>query len=95
MLSSQNRRDESPVVVPFVPFRCPKCRRHRPDTYGKAGRVRYHQCTSCGTKYRSYELDAAQVSPAAVASMILPAAGPQGRDQNGALAANLAREVRA
>lgn len=47
--------------VPFVPHRCPFCRKHKPFTYGRYGRVRYHRCQACNRKYRSVELGAADV----------------------------------
>lgn len=53
--------DTLPVVA-FLPFRCPSCGRHKPFTFNVRGRIRSHQCQSCGTKYRSWEIDAAQVA---------------------------------
>lgn len=54
--------DEDQVpCVPYVPFRCPYCGRHRPYTHGSRGKIRYHKCNSCGRRYRSYELDATAV----------------------------------
>jgi len=50
-----NEDDQVPMV-PFVPFRCPHCGRHKPFTYGVVGRVRYHKCQACGKKYRSLEV---------------------------------------
>jgi len=49
-------------VVAFLPFRCPSCGRHKPFTFNVRGRIRSHQCQSCGTQYRSWEIDAAQVA---------------------------------
>jgi hypothetical protein len=49
--------DDQTPLVPFVPFRCPNCKRHKPRTHGVRGRIRYHTCGACGTKYRSIELD--------------------------------------
>jgi hypothetical protein len=62
-------------AVPYVPFRCPSCGKHKPRTYSvraNAGQrtVRYHRCLSCGVKYRSFELTAqtmrlwTQIAPA-------------------------------
>ena len=41
--------------VPFVPFRCPRCGRHKPQTYAVRGRIRYHRCLSCACVYKSVE----------------------------------------
>lgn len=49
-------------VVPYVPFRCPACARHKPFTGNVRGRLRTHVCQACGTKYRSLEVDASAVS---------------------------------
>jgi transcription elongation factor Elf1 len=54
--------DDQLPAVPFVPFRCPACNRHKPFTYGRVGKTRYHQCQSCGQKYRSFEKPATDVS---------------------------------
>lgn len=49
-------------AVPFVPFRCPSCKAHKPRTYSvrkqpRGGRTtRYHRCQACGQVYRSFEL---------------------------------------
>lgn len=51
-------------VVPFVPFRCPNCRRHKPRTYSQRGRTRLHRCQACGAKYRSLEVDPEDLSDA-------------------------------
>ena len=61
----QNNRDddlhESVLpVVPFVPYRCPACKRHRVKTSNTRGRIRQHLCLACGMKYRSLELDPAE-----------------------------------
>lgn len=48
-------------IVPYVPFRCPNCNRHKPFTSNVRGRVRQHRCQACGMRYRSYELDATAV----------------------------------
>ena len=42
--------------VPFVPFRCPRCGRHKPRTSNVRGRLRQHICQACGQDYRSWEL---------------------------------------
>jgi hypothetical protein len=47
---------DSSIVVPFVPFRCPRCGKHKPLTYGRRGTLRYHLCRACGCKYRSREI---------------------------------------
>lgn len=57
-----NLHDSVLPVVPFVPFRCPSCGRHRPFTGNVRGRLRRHVCQACGTKYRSYELPAEAVT---------------------------------
>lgn len=58
-----NRRDFDSSIrcVPFVPFRCPNCGKHKPFTYGVHGKMRYHKCGACGEKYRSWELSAGDV----------------------------------
>lgn len=48
-------------VVPFVPFRCPRCGKNKPLTYAVRGRLRYHLCRACGCKYRSRELAASEI----------------------------------
>lgn len=48
-------------IVPFVPFRCPTCGRHKPFTYKVRGRLRYHRCQHCNQKYRSFEVGADSV----------------------------------
>ncbi len=47
--------DNSPLV-PFVPFSCPDCKQHKPRTHRQQGKIRYHQCGHCGTRYRSIQL---------------------------------------
>lgn len=54
--------DQLPIV-PFVPFRCPQCGRHKPFTNTVRGRMRYHRCQHCGTKYRSFELSSDSIGP--------------------------------
>lgn len=41
--------------VTFRPVRCPQCRRRKPRTYGRYGRVRYHLCLHCQIKFTSEE----------------------------------------
>lgn len=48
--------DDRLPIVAFVPFRCPKCGACKPRTYGQRGRVRYHICSECQTRYRSLEV---------------------------------------
>jgi len=48
--------DDTVPVVPFVPFRCPRCGRHKPRTHAVQGRLRRHQCQACGCAYRSLEM---------------------------------------
>lgn len=48
--------DEAIAIVPFVPWRCPKCGSTSPRTYGQRGRYRYHLCAPCGLRFRSIEL---------------------------------------
>lgn len=48
-------------IVPFLPFACPVCQSTKPRTYTVRGgsdepRTRYHQCQSCGQRYKSIEL---------------------------------------
>lgn len=52
---SSDAADRLPLV-PFCPFRCPSCDAGKPATYGQKGRLRYHRCKDCGTRYRSLEL---------------------------------------
>ena len=61
--SQQQSDDDGDRIacVPYVPFRCPRCGRHKPFTYAVRGRLRYHQCQRCRQRYRSYELGAASV----------------------------------
>lgn len=53
-------------LVPFVPVRCPRCRKVKPITYGKReapeGRVRYHTCQGCGEKFQSMEIDPTEIA---------------------------------
>jgi predicted RNA-binding Zn-ribbon protein involved in translation (DUF1610 family) len=55
--------DDSLPMVPYVPFRCPSCGRHKPRTENVRGRVRRHTCMACGTRYRSLEMPAGAVDP--------------------------------
>ena len=48
-------------IVPFLPFRCPKCNSAKPRTHAvrqspDAPTERRHICHSCGQKYRSFEI---------------------------------------
>lgn len=49
--------DDRLPIVPFCPFRCPRCKAAKPKTYKVLQRLRYHRCQHCGTKYRSVELN--------------------------------------
>lgn len=55
--------DDYVPIVPFVPFRCPNCSRHKPFTYKVRGRLRYHKCQACGERYRSWEMDRGEGCP--------------------------------
>lgn len=49
-----------PPMVPYVPFRCPKCGDRFPDHRGSGrGRypVHYLRCKACNLQYRAQELD--------------------------------------
>lgn len=48
--------DDRLPIVPFCPFRCPRCRAAKPRTYKVVQRVRHHRCLHCGCRYRSLEL---------------------------------------
>lgn len=48
--------DDLPLV-PFCAWRCPRCNDGKPFTYGRRGRLRYHRCQRCSTRYRSMMLD--------------------------------------
>ncbi len=54
-----NELDDSDLepCVPFVPFRCPRCGRHKPRTHYVRGRLRKHICQACGLHYRSVEVE--------------------------------------
>jgi len=48
-------------IVPFLPFRCPRCHSAKPRTYSVRSdtdtpTTRHHRCQSCGQRYRSVEL---------------------------------------
>ena len=47
-------------VVPYVPFRCPRCGAV-PRTYGRRGRTRYHRCRDCSGKFHSLEISPSDV----------------------------------
>lgn len=55
-MTKRDELDDRLPIVPFCPFRCPRCGRSKPFTYGQKGRIRYHRCQECGTRYRSLEL---------------------------------------
>jgi len=61
MIKRDDEPDDKWPVVPFVPFRCPQCGRHKPFTYTVRGRIRLHRCQHCGTRYRSLEVEASKV----------------------------------
>jgi len=64
MIASARREDDDDdrvPCVPFVPFRCPYCGRHKPRTSDVDGRMRRHRCMHCGRAYRSWELDATAI----------------------------------
>ena len=44
-------------VVPYTPIRCPEpnCGNAQVRYGGRYGRTRYHQCTSCGVRFKSWE----------------------------------------
>lgn len=67
--------DDRLPLVPFVPFRCPRCTAAKPVTYGSTGRVRYHRCQNCGTKFRSLELEPSRMGD-------WDAGGPDSAQQN-------------
>lgn len=50
-------------LVPYVPFDCPHCGRNKPRTGRVMGRIRYHQCLACGTRYRSLQMPPGSVDP--------------------------------
>lgn len=56
-------------VVPFVRFRCPRCKAPNPRTYGMKALVRYHRCRSCSAVFKSVEL-----APAEALARLAPAA---------------------
>lgn len=67
--------DECVAVVPFVPWRCPRCGNPKPRTCGQRDRVRFHHCQSegCDLRYKSVELSAAQLrDPEALRAIIGP-----------------------
>lgn len=49
------------ACVPFVPWRCHRCRSTKPRTYGQRGRVRFHFCRECDYYFRSIEIDPDQL----------------------------------
>ena len=61
-MAPQNPLDDDRIpCVPFVPYRCPQCGRHKPFTSNVRGRLRAHQCQVCGQRYRSWEMSAKDV----------------------------------
>lgn len=50
--------------VLFVAFRCPRCNSDKPRTHRQRGRIRLHDCQSCGCQFRSLQLTAAELTPA-------------------------------
>lgn len=46
-------------TVPRLPARCPNCGRNRARVTGQSrtGMVRYHRCLSCGTRFKSVEIE--------------------------------------
>lgn len=54
--------DRTLPVVPFCPWRCPRCGDAKPFTYGRQGRKRYHKCKECGTRYLSQQLTADELT---------------------------------
>lgn len=55
--SDDDPRGDYVSVVPFVPWRCPKCGARHPRTTGQHGRIRYHRCQECGLPFRSLEIE--------------------------------------
>jgi hypothetical protein len=49
-------------VVNYDPGRCPRCGRQG-SIYGKYGRVRYHTCPDCGSRFKSCEVPWAPPRP--------------------------------
>lgn len=60
-MTRPNELDDRLPLVPFCPFRCPRCGTSKPITYGQKGRIRYHRCQDCRTRYRSLELRSDQL----------------------------------
>lgn len=48
-------REDLPAVE-WRPIMCPECGDRRKRTYGRYETERYHKCTRCQTKYKSYEV---------------------------------------
>jgi len=65
-------------LVAYVPWLCPSCRGRprRGATSGPHGPLRYHLCGSCGTRYRSRELDLQELRGWDLEAR--PPAGPDG-----------------
>jgi hypothetical protein len=54
--------EEGAYAVPFLPVRCPQCNRaDRVTVYckkaDKSPPTRYHECSRCQKKFRSYEVE--------------------------------------
>lgn len=56
-VTSDDKHGEYVAIVPYVPWRCPKCGARHPRTTGQHVRIRYHRCQSCGLPFRSLEID--------------------------------------
>lgn len=48
--------DDGLACVVWRPIRCPACRSTHQRNYRTNGRVRYHRCQDCETRFKSYEL---------------------------------------
>ena len=53
--------DAAMQVTPYVPVRCPGCKKSKRETYAVRGRVRYHHCAECGLNFKSIEYPPSQV----------------------------------
>lgn len=67
------------VLVPFVAFRCPHCGARKPRTYGQRGRMRWHRCLACDRRYRSLELEPADLARPEALRGLSVAPTPRGR----------------
>lgn len=62
-------------IVPFVPWRCPRCFNSHTRTYSQSrgGRLRSHECKNCRKRFRSLEIDPERLRPLPdVRGMTLP-----------------------